>query len=314
MEWTNERYVRLYTRDTDDWLVLSWQAKALFPLILRKVDRSGFLSTKRGPVGIAAQTGVPIDVVTIGLLDLLRDGSVTECDGGYLLPNYIDAQEAPQSDAQRQKEHRERLRDRKRSHNVTGESQNVGKPSLQPSQPSQPNQPSNLAVALRSAAAESREDLLSLGAIDLAVAANLAITAKFGEQTNPLQASNGKTHSLTEIVVNADIPIDFAIRSIERQVSRSEKVISTMWYFRQGILDDWSKHIDAASSASQRSTPNGRVIPIRPASSPVAAENDGVVCPHCRTKETELKGNKRYGPKHKEGCPALTIGTGGQTA
>jgi hypothetical protein len=105
------------------------------------------------------------------------------------------------------------------------------------------------------------------------------------------------------------------MRSVERQVSRSEKVISTMWYFRKGILDDWSRETDAASSATRRSaaTNNAGVIPIRPASSPVSAENEGVVCHLCRTTETELRG-KRYAPKHRSGCPALEIGNGGKTA
>jgi len=41
MDWSNERYVRVYTRDTAEYLALCWQAKALLSLLLRKCDRAG---------------------------------------------------------------------------------------------------------------------------------------------------------------------------------------------------------------------------------------------------------------------------------
>ncbi len=138
MDWENERYVRLYVRDTDDWLTLTWEAKALFPLMLRKVDRAGTLQTKRGAVGVAAQTGLPLTVVEAGLADLERDGCVTKCDAGYVFPNFLEAQEARQSDKQRAKEARARRRDlhvgesrngTPAQRNVTPASQDVTEPS-----------------------------------------------------------------------------------------------------------------------------------------------------------------------------------------
>lgn len=44
MNWSDERYVKLYERDTLTW---PWQAKCVFALLLRKVDRSGVLDTGR---------------------------------------------------------------------------------------------------------------------------------------------------------------------------------------------------------------------------------------------------------------------------
>jgi len=35
MNWSEERYVRLYTRNTADWMALCWEARALFPNMLR---------------------------------------------------------------------------------------------------------------------------------------------------------------------------------------------------------------------------------------------------------------------------------------
>lgn len=110
MDWANERYVRVYTRDTDDWICLPWQARALWHELLRKADRAGVIQTRRGAVGLAALTRIPIDVVEAALPVLLADGCVQENKDGFVLPNYIVAQETPQSDAQRQREARERRR------------------------------------------------------------------------------------------------------------------------------------------------------------------------------------------------------------
>lgn len=113
MDWSNERYVRIYTRDTADDLVLSWQAMGLWPLIVRKADRSGVIATAHGPRGLAALVRWPLEVVIPAIAELLEDGRIVESvdPRGYVIPNYVSAQEAPQSDAQRQRESRERRRD-----------------------------------------------------------------------------------------------------------------------------------------------------------------------------------------------------------
>ena len=126
MDWENERYVRVYTRDTIDWVALGWEAQALFFFIIRKVDRSGVLEVgKHGARGIAALVGMPAEIVERSLPILIADGCVTITGGLLLIPNFIEAQEAKQSDKQRQKECRERRRSEARSQNVTGPSHNV---------------------------------------------------------------------------------------------------------------------------------------------------------------------------------------------
>lgn len=114
MDWPDERYVRLYTRDTADWLSMRWEAKALFGLLLRKADRAGVIQVAPGPTRarkVAGLVGMPADVVEPGLTDLLADACLVESDLGYTFRNFIEAQEAPQSDAQRQRESRSRRRD-----------------------------------------------------------------------------------------------------------------------------------------------------------------------------------------------------------
>lgn len=110
MDWSNERYVRLYVRDTAEWLCMSWQARAFWPLLLRKMDRSGVIQTKLGVRGLAALAGFPLEHAEVGIVDLLLDGCLREHALGYLAPNFLEAQEAISSDAQRQRESRLRRR------------------------------------------------------------------------------------------------------------------------------------------------------------------------------------------------------------
>lgn len=113
MRWADERYVRVYTRDTGEWLALGWEAQSLFLLALRKADRAGIVHAgKAGPRGLAGMTGVPVDVVLRALPLLLEDGCLRETPGGYIIPNYIAAQETSTTDAQRKRDQRERDRAR----------------------------------------------------------------------------------------------------------------------------------------------------------------------------------------------------------
>jgi hypothetical protein len=111
MRWEDERYVRLYTRDTPEFLALSWHARGLFSLILRKVDRAGVLPLGRlGLKGVAVAIGAPAAEIEPHLAELLEDGCVVFDDSRAVLfmPNFMKAQEAPQSDRARAKASRER--------------------------------------------------------------------------------------------------------------------------------------------------------------------------------------------------------------
>ena len=126
MDWHDERYVRLYTRDTVNWKLMGWQARCLMPLLLRKADRAGCVDIgEDGAEGIAALVDIPVEVAEVGLRNLLARGAVVIKDGTLCFPKYMDAQEAKHSDRARQEESRGRKRDallRKRdelSHGVT---------------------------------------------------------------------------------------------------------------------------------------------------------------------------------------------------
>lgn len=121
MNWSDERYVRVYSRDTVDWISLGWESQALFVLLLRKVDRAGLLPLGRhGIRGLAGLVGMPVDVVTRAIEPILADGCVEIRESVLVVRNFIEAQETTQSDKQRQAECRARSRDLARAKELFG--------------------------------------------------------------------------------------------------------------------------------------------------------------------------------------------------
>lgn len=115
MDWSNERYVRIYTRDTADWLMLSWEARSVFLHLVRKADRAGVIELgKHGLRGVAVLISAPQDVVESAVEELVADGCLEYGDNSLVIPNFIEAQEAKQSDTQRKRESRQRRRDQAR--------------------------------------------------------------------------------------------------------------------------------------------------------------------------------------------------------
>lgn len=116
MDWSNERYVRAYVRDTVAWLALPWQGRALFWEVLRKVDRAGVLDLGKHDVrGLADLVRMPVDVVEGALAALLSDGCVERHGDALVVPRFIEAQEAIMGEAARQRESRCSRRDRLRA-------------------------------------------------------------------------------------------------------------------------------------------------------------------------------------------------------
>jgi len=126
MRWGDERYIRIYTRDTPDLAAMGWEARALLWEVFRKMDRAGILQMgKSGHRGLAALVAMPFDVTERALGILLEDG-VIETQGTCLVcKNFMEAQECCKSDAGRQRDKRERDRAAALSQNVMGPSRNV---------------------------------------------------------------------------------------------------------------------------------------------------------------------------------------------
>jgi hypothetical protein len=121
MDWSNERYVRVYTRDTVTWKLWSWESRALWLFLLRKVDRAGVLDLDgSGSRGVAAIVEMPLEMVEIGLDGLIASRAVEWLDVCLVIPNFIEAQECTQTDAHRQRERRARRRELARAQNNVG--------------------------------------------------------------------------------------------------------------------------------------------------------------------------------------------------
>jgi hypothetical protein len=114
MDFANERYVRVYTRDTADLLAIGWEGRLVLYELLRKVDRAGVIELD-GDV-LPEMLRVPRNIFEVGWPRLLERGvieAVTNRDGKShaVVPNFIEAQEATQSDKHRQRESRARRRE-----------------------------------------------------------------------------------------------------------------------------------------------------------------------------------------------------------
>jgi hypothetical protein len=109
MNFEDESYVRLYTRDTSTWLRLGFEGQAVLVFLIRKLDRSGVLDGIEEPAtDVALVTGVPLAIVEVGLPRLLERGVLTLRGTQLVMPNYVQAQNARQSDRVRKLESRAR--------------------------------------------------------------------------------------------------------------------------------------------------------------------------------------------------------------
>lgn len=112
MDWSNERYVRLYTRDTADMVAVGWEGRTVLYELLRKVDRSGVLD-HGGEVELVPEIlRLPQDLFLTGFARLVKRGVILVTETALVLRNFIDAQESEQTDRQRQAESRARRRDK----------------------------------------------------------------------------------------------------------------------------------------------------------------------------------------------------------
>jgi hypothetical protein len=111
MDWSNERYVRVYTRDTHDLIAVGFEGRAVFYELLRKVDRAGVLDHGGDLEVLPELLRIPADVFQLGLARLKRRRVLRLTSTAIVIPNFLEAQDAPQSDAQRKREERARRRD-----------------------------------------------------------------------------------------------------------------------------------------------------------------------------------------------------------
>ncbi len=127
MNFEDEHYVRAYTRDTKTWLRWGWEGQCVFLLVLRKLDKAGVLDDIDDPVeDIALLTGLPGEVVEIGLPKVLKSGALELVGSVLICPRYIEGQTARKSDAARAKESRQRRSNAARASQIVTDRHEIG--------------------------------------------------------------------------------------------------------------------------------------------------------------------------------------------
>ena len=108
MDWSSERWVKLYKKSTPSWVMLPWQSRALFPLMLKECDARGMIAVGRGGVkALAAVVRLPVQVVRVGLAGLELSGSVLVDTATISLTHFTDAQLTRSSNAVKLERHKD---------------------------------------------------------------------------------------------------------------------------------------------------------------------------------------------------------------
>ena len=128
MNFEDERFVKIYPRNTTNWKLLGWEGRCVLMMLLREVDRAGCLDLEGGMEGLALLLDLPPDVTERGFSACVKRGSVVQNGNTAIIPNFVKAQEARQTDRVRQAESRARRRELgMMSQNVTNETRTVTK-------------------------------------------------------------------------------------------------------------------------------------------------------------------------------------------
>lgn len=113
MNYEDESYVRLYTRDTASWKMLGWEAQTVLLHMLRdRFDRAGVFDCQGHEVSqaVTAVTGLPREIVSVGLKCLLATKTWVVKDGRLVWPTFLEAQTCKRGDRTRQRESRRNRR------------------------------------------------------------------------------------------------------------------------------------------------------------------------------------------------------------
>lgn len=112
MDFANEYYVRIYTRDTTTWKRLRFNGQTVLMHVLRKMDQAGVLDVEDMEPWEAAvlHCHIPEDIARAGMDRCLELEVLVHSESYLVAPRYREANEASKSDRQRQLESRSRRR------------------------------------------------------------------------------------------------------------------------------------------------------------------------------------------------------------
>lgn len=125
MNFDDERFVKIYPRNTTNWKLLGWEGRCVLMMLFREVDRAGCLDIEGGMEGLALLLDLPPDVTERGFAACVKRGAVVQNGNLAIIPNFTRAQDARQTDRVRQAESRARRREVAMSQNVTNAARTV---------------------------------------------------------------------------------------------------------------------------------------------------------------------------------------------
>lgn len=120
MNFDDEPYVKMYTRQTLGTKLAGWDGRAVLRALLLHTDRAGVLDLDgyTPAQALSALEEMPIELVEPAMAKLLAQGTVEHRGNVLFIPNKMRAQEARPSDAQRQRESRARRADMARARDL----------------------------------------------------------------------------------------------------------------------------------------------------------------------------------------------------
>lgn len=112
MNYDDENWIKVYTRDTAGWLAASWQSRGLALEIGRKLPKgSGELSLgRRGLEALASLLRAPWSEIEPFIRELIADGRLEYDEDAQVIrdPQHVERQNAVTSSAERKRRERER--------------------------------------------------------------------------------------------------------------------------------------------------------------------------------------------------------------
>lgn len=110
MDYENEKFIKVYLRDTADWASMSWQARGLSLEISRKLDAGGEISLgSKGLAAIATLLRAPWSEIAPFIAELVENRRLVVVDGSRLIePGFLERQTARVGAAARKRSQRDR--------------------------------------------------------------------------------------------------------------------------------------------------------------------------------------------------------------
>lgn len=154
--------------------------------------------------------------------------------------------DAPEAVRERVRKTRERKRHANVSPPVTPDVSPPVTPSVSPTEEKRREVEGERAARDRALAAAAALQGVQGIKVALTIAANDAITRRFGEQPTQHLSSSGTALETAQAIADAGVPLDFACNAVAEMVDRfkGDRLPRSLSYFLPGILDEWKRATD----------------------------------------------------------------------